>query len=143
MSAKIETAIWLALRARVESLPLAYSKAWPGQTFTPPSSGTPPMPQPYLRVGRVSADPARVLIADGRPHDRAGSLMITLVAPLGQDVAVYDQIAAGIAEHFKDGTKMRYAGVCVAVTAYPHVQEGYEDNGYWTVPVRVPWRCFA
>lgn len=143
MSAKTETAIWLALKSRVDTLLPAYSKAWPGQTFTPPQSGTPPMPQPYLRIGRVSVAPVRQLIAAGKPHRRTGFLMITLVAPLGQDVAVYDQIAAGIAEHFKDGTEMRYGGLCVSVTSYPHAQEGYEDNGYWTVPVRVPWQCFA
>ncbi|MFG0227284.1 phage tail terminator-like protein, partial [Streptococcus suis] len=80
----------------------------------------------YLRVGRVSADPVRLFLGDGEPHRRTGSLMVTLVHPLVQAVAVYDQIAAGIAEHFIDGTQMRYGAVCVAVSSYPHVQEGYE-----------------
>ncbi len=141
MSALTETSIWLALKGRVQSLPLSYSKAWPGQTFEVPHTDTTLLP--YLRIGRVSVSPTRILIAPGKPHDRNGSLMITLVHPLGQDVSVYDQIGATIANHFKDGTEMRYGNVCVSVTDYPHVQEGYEDNGYWTVPVRVPWRCFA
>lgn len=141
MTPGIETSIWLALKSRIETLPLAYPRAWPGQTFQVPSSGG--LPQPFLRVGRVSADPVRLFLGDGEPHRRAGSLMVTLVHPLGQAVAVYDQIAAGIAEHFIDGTQMRYGAVCVAVSSYPHVQEGYEDTGYWTVPVRIPWRCFA
>lgn len=141
MSAKIETAIWQALRARVDTLPLPYTKVWPGQKFEVAHSGTTLLP--YLRFGRVSVAPVRTLIAAGKPHERTGSLMITLVYPLGQDVSVYDQIGATIAEHFKDGTEMYFGGVCVSVTEYPHVQEGYEDNGYWTVPVRVPWRCFA
>lgn len=141
MSAGIETSIWLALKSRIDTLPLAYPKAWPGQTFQVPASGG--LPQPYLRVGRVSADPVRLFLGDGEPHRRTGSLMVTLVHPLVQAVAVYDQIAAGIAEHFIDGTQMRYGAVCVAVSSYPHVQEGYEDTGYWTVPVRIPWRCFA
>lgn len=141
MSAGIETSIWLALKSRIDTLPLAYPKAWPGQTFQVPSSGAQLLP--FLRVGRVSVAPVRRLIADGKPHERNGSLMVSLVYPLGQDVAVYDQIASGIAEHFIDGTQMRYGAVCVAVSSYPHVQEGYEDTGYWTVPVRIPWRCFA
>lgn len=141
MSALIETSIWLALKGRVQSLPLSYAKAWPGQTFEVPHTNTTLLP--YLRIGRVSVSPTRILIAPGKPHDRNGSLMITLVYPLGQDVSVYDQIGATIADHFRDGTQMFYGGVCVSVTDYPHVQEGYEDNGYWTVPVRVPWRCFA
>lgn len=141
MSAGIETSIWLALKARIDTLPLAYPKAWPGQTFQVPSTGGQLLP--FLRIGRVTVAPARQLLADGKAHERNGSLMVTLVHPLGQAVAVYDQIAAGIAEHFIDGTQMRYGAVCVAVSSYPHVQEGYEDTGYWTVPVRIPWRCFA
>jgi len=141
MSALTETAIWLALKARVESLPIAFPKAWPGETFEVPSAGG--LPQPYLRVGRIIVAPVRQMIATGKVHERTGSLMITLVHPLGQNVSVYDQIAATIADHFRDGTEMRYGGVCVSVTSFPHVQEGYEDNGYWTAPVRVPWRCFA
>jgi len=141
MSALTETAIWLALKARVESLPIAFPKAWPGETFEVPSAGG--LPQPYLRVGRIIVAPVRQMIATGKVHERTGSLMITLVHPLGQNVSVYDQIAATIADHFRDGTEMRYGGVCVSVTSFPHDQEGYEDNGYWTAPVRVPWRCFA
>jgi hypothetical protein len=141
MSAGIETSIWLALKSRIDTLPLAYPRAWPGQTFQVPSTGGQLLP--FLRIGRVTVAPSRQLLADGKPHERNGSLMVTLVQPLGQDVAVYDQIAAGIAEHFIDGTQMRFGAVCVAVSSYPHVQEGYEDTGYWTVPVRIPWRCFA
>lgn len=141
MRAKVETAIWLAMKSRVESLPLEYAKAWPSQVFAVPHDRT--LPQPYLRIGRISVAPVRRLIASGKPHERTGSLMITLVYPVGQEVHVYDQLAGTIANHFKDGTQMNHEGVCVTVASYPHVQEGYEDNGYWTVPVRIPWRCFA
>jgi len=141
MTPGIETSIWLALKSRIDSLPLPFERAWPGEVFE--ASAASGQLQPFLRIGRVSVAPNRQFLADGKPHDRVGSLMVTLVHPLGQDVAVYDQLAAGIAEHFRDGTQMRYGAVCVAVTSYPHVQEGYEDVGYWTVPVRIPWRCFA
>lgn len=142
MSAEIETSIWLALRSRINSFSESYTKAWPGQTFEMPNSAG--KLQPYLRIGRVSVAPVRQLIASGKPHRRTGSLMVTLVHPMtATNVSVYDQKAAAIAKHFKDGTKMIYAGVCVEVTSYPHVQEGYEDFGYWTVPVRIPWQCFA
>lgn len=141
MSAATETAIWLALKGRVESLPMAYPKAWPGETFQPPSANGRPLP--YLRIGRVSVEPERQFIAAGKPHDRRGMLVVTLVYPLGQNVSAYDQIAGEIAAHFRDGTEVRSGAVCVSVPSYPHAQEGYEDNGYWTVPVSIPWRCFA
>lgn len=143
MAATIETSIWLAIKARVETLPLVYPKAWAGQKFTPPFGGVPAMPLPYLRIGRVTANPSRIFIGDGKPYDRNGFIIITLVYPLGQDQAVYDQIAGQIAEHFSDTTKMPMNGLCVSVPSAPHIVEGYEDNGFWSVPVRVPWRVFA
>lgn len=141
MSAGIETSIWLALKSRVDSLSLAYPKAWPGQVFMVPSAGGKLLP--FLRVGRVSVAPVNPYMDDGQPSWRNGVMIITLVHPLGQDVAVYDQIAAGIATHFAKGTEMTYSGQTVSVKNTPHVQEGYEDNGYWNVPVSIPWRCYA
>ena len=141
MSALVETAIWLALKGRIESLPLPLSKAWPGETFELPSAAGQALP--YLRIARVMIAPQSVMIDYGKRHDRIGTLMVTLVAPLGQNVSVHDQTAATIAQHFADGTQMRFGAVCVTVNSFPHVQEGYEENGYWTVPVAIPWRCFA
>lgn len=141
MSATVETSIWLALKSRIDTLAMSYPRAWPGEDFYPPSAGG--MPAPYIRVGRSSAAPASVFLEDGKAHNRLGSIILTLVHPLGQNVAVYDEIAGNIAKHFKDGTHARFGNVCLTVTRFPHVQEGYEDNGYWTVPVVIPWRCFA
>lgn len=139
--AGIETSIWLALKSRVVSLPLVYERAWPGQTFTPPSAGG--KLQPFLSIGRVSSAPVGMFIDAGKPHERRGSLIITLVYPLGQDIAVYDELGAKIAAYFKDGVEMRYADICASVRGYPHVQEGYEETGYWHVPVVIPWKCYA
>ena len=141
MSAGIETSIWLALKSRVTSLLPTYPKAWPGQVFAVPSSDG--KPAPFLRVGRVSVAPERLFLGDDEEHKRTGRLVVTLVYPLGQDVAVYDQIAAGIARHFAEGVQMTFAGLTVEVSDTPHVQEGYEDNGYWNAPVSIPWRCYA
>lgn len=139
--AAVNTNIWLALKSRIESIPLDFPVAMPAEKFTAPYEAT--SLDPYLRVGRVAVDPLPVMIEDGRRHTRTGTLIITLVHPLGQDVSVYDELAGQIAEHFADGTRMQYNGVCVRVTAHPHVQPGFEDNGYWTVPVTIPWYTFA
>lgn len=136
---RVETSIWLALKSHVESLP--FPKAWPAQVFAVPSANG--RPQPYLRIGRISVEPVGVFVDYAKPHERSGSLIVTLVYPLGSDVSVYDQIAGDIAAHFVDGTNMRSGNVCVTVPSYPYVNEGYDDNGYWTVPVSIPWRCFA
>lgn len=141
MIPKIETSLWLAFKDRITSMPLTIAKAWPGETFTFPTAGGKPLP--FLRVGRVSASPIRQMLAAGQAHERNGFIIVTLVYPLGQSVSVYDEIAGTIAEHFKDGTALNYGSVCAIVTSYPHVAEGYTENGYWEIPVRIPWRCYA
>lgn len=141
MAANIETSIWLAIKSRIDTLLPSYQRAYPGQAFTPPKSGTALLP--YLRIGRVTATPMRLFVGDGKPYRRTGFVVVTLVHPLGQNVSVYDQLAGQIAEHFNDETKMRFGDVCVSVPSCPQVVEGYEDNGYWTCPVRIPWETFA
>ena len=141
MAANIETSIWLAIKARIATLLPTYGKAYPGETFTPPYSGSALLP--YLRIGRVSAVPVNQFYYDGEPYRREGFIIITLVTPLGQNVSVYDQIAGDIAQHFNDTVKMTYGALTVSIPSYPHVVEGYEENGYWTIPVRIPWLCFA
>lgn len=141
MTPGIETSLWLAFKQRIQSLPIDFAKAWPGETFTVPTANG--RPQPFLRIGRVSASPIRQMIAAGKEHQRNGFIIVTLVYPLGQDISVYDQITATIAEYFKDGTELKYGSVCATVTAYPHVSEGHTENAYWEIPVRIPWRCYA
>lgn len=129
-----ETAIWLALKMRIKTLSLNYAVAWPGMTYKPGST-------PFIRVAQVRASPVRQSIENGQPHARTGILVLSVVYPLGQDTSVYTQLAATIAEHFRDGTQMRYNNVCVTITKYPHVQDSYLDNGFLVTPVAVPWRC--
>ena len=137
----VETKIWLALRERIESIPLPFARAWPAETFTPVYSDGELLP--YLRIGRVTVAPVPVFIDTGKRHQRTGTLIITLVHPLGRVASVYDEYAGQIAAHFNEGTSMYYNGVCVKVTAQPHVQPGYEQDAYWTVPISIPWRTFA
>lgn len=132
----VETKIWLALKSRIDSLGLSLPIAWPAEKFTAVTSG-------YIRVGHVSSSPNPELIAAGKKHTRRGVLMLTLVMPMNQNSIVFIDQAGQIAEHFKEGDTVRYGSVCVTITANPHVMDGYEDGGYWNVPVRIPWRTFA
>lgn len=139
----VEVKIWLALKSRIDTLPLDFAKAWPAETFDVPHTNG--QLQPYIRVGAVTVDPVPIFIDYGKRHARTGTLIVTLVHPIlpGAQASYYSQIAGKVAEHFADGTRMGYYDVCVTVTSQPHVQPGYEDNGYWTTPVTIPWRAYA
>lgn len=127
----------MALKSRIATCLPTYSKAWPAEPFEVNAA------QAYLRIGDVSATPANLFVATNKPHLRTGILVITLVHPLTAKAGeVYKELAGQIAEHFPDGLSMRYLNACVSVDGAPHVQDGYLDDGYWTVPVSIPWRCF-
>ena len=132
----VETKIYLALKSSVEALGLSLPIAWPAEKFTAVNSG-------YIRVGHVTAAPNSELITNGKKHTRRGFLMLTLVMPMSQDSSVFIEMAARIASQFKEGENVRYNDLCVTITSAPHVVDGYEDGGYWNVPVRIPWRTFA
>lgn len=141
MSPTINTSIWLALKSHIETIPLGFPIAWPGMTFELPHEKD--SIKPYIRAGRVNATPTRQVIDNGKPYTRTGILILTLVHPLGQTTSVFDEYAGVIAEHFNDSATMRYGSVCVTIPEYPQVVEGYEDGGYYNIPIRIPWRCSA
>lgn len=139
----VDTKIWMAIKPRIQQLnaDLGILIAWPAARTELPTSGG--KTSPYIRVGRVTAAPVRRYIADGQQYQRTGFIMLTLVAPLGNDVTYYTKIAGDIADHFSDDVKMPYRDLCVSIPTAPHVQDGFEDGGYWNIPIRVSWRCFA
>lgn len=140
----VENRICKALRTHAESLLLPGEPPflWPGESnLLPDASGA---LRDYVRVGDVTNAPSRLLLKGGKPNQRGGALMLTYVCPVTRYTTEQCKEMAGkIAAHFVDGTRVKYQGVCVEITDYPHVQDGYEDAGFWTIPVRIPWRCFA
>lgn len=140
----INTSIWLALKSRIDTIPTQINIIMPGNfpEEAPHDNG---QMLPFLHVARVFSDPSPAFIEDGKPHTRTGALIVTLRHPITRAYTIsrYDQIAGEVANHFVDGTMMRHGNVCVRVTSYPSINEGYEDNGYWVVPVSIPWRTFV
>lgn len=134
----INTKVWLALKSGIDSLPLAWPVAWPGSTYRPVASTQ------FLAVGRATQMARRFLI--NRPvNDRAGMLTITPVMKIGQDIAVYEEYAGIVADHFRgcltfqDVTLTLMGRSGETATAV----EGYRDGAWWRVPVNVPWRTWA
>lgn len=140
MTPSAEAQVWLAIVEHIDKLVPTYPLAMPAQAFTPPNDGNGAL-LPFLRVGRVVAEPLAFTVTPRSEAVRTGAVILTLVCPLGQHVSVYDDAAGQIAAHFGQGAEMRHNGVCVAVMGCPHVGAGYDDGGYWSVPIRVNWRC--
>jgi len=127
----------MALRAKILTLPFSPmpAVAFPADVFSPGSAA-------FLAVGINSAQPRRYLLARGK-NDRTGTVTISYVAPIGQNGAVYTEAGGLIAAHFPEELKLRFEDVCVRITDYPHVVDGYQDDGWWRTPVTIKWRVSA
>jgi len=133
---KVETKIWLALKSRLRSfswdvqVPFAY----PGEAFTPEGL--------FIRADFTLNRPNRILLKSG-PHRREGLLALVVCDVLSSAGEYSLNLAASLAEHFPVDTPFCYMDICVCVPSEPHVMGGYEDRGYWNVPVNIAWQCFA
>lgn len=134
----IETALWLALRARVETLVLspALPVAWPNESFTKPSGG-------YLRVTWVPNMNRRVFLRGSDPHQRLSLLQIDVFAKKNENAAVAIEIAGKVAAHFPADLKMSAYGVTARVTKAPEVAQPIDDATHVMVPVTISIEAFA
>lgn len=149
MTATIETAIWLALKARVQSLPLSYPVDWPRVPFDKPQSITDGLPNPYLEVRLLPNVSQRLFIDSKAPHRRTGILQISLMYPIARTQSSVDweaqfaQIGGAIAAHFPPDHRMHSQGVTVRVEKAPDVAQPLREDAYWRVPVSIRFDCFA
>lgn len=134
----IETALWLAIRARVEALVLtpALPIAWPNESFAKPSGG-------YLRVTWVPNMNRRVFLRGSDPHQRLSLLQIDVFAQKNQNAAVAIEIAGKVAAHFPADLKMSAHGIAARVTKAPEVAQPIDDTTHLMVPVTMSIEAFS
>lgn len=134
----VETAIWLALKDRVESLALspAHSIAWPNEAFTPPSGG-------YLKVEHIPNRTLRVFIPSDAPHHYRGILQIGVMEKLNQDLAVALEVAGDVADHFPADLRLTAYGVTVRVAGHPSIGPALPQSTHLMIPVSVEYEAYA
>ena len=128
-----ETRIWLAIKDRVDTLPVSYSVIEPGEVFEP-SSG------PFILVSDIRNETARMGI-DPRLHEHSGTLILQARWPIANPVSRTQMVEIGgkIAEYFPADTMMQYGGVCVRVIQDATMLQPDVDGAYRVVTVRVLW----
>lgn len=136
--------IWLALKARVETLPLTFAQEMPAdQEFVRPSDDDGPLP--YIEVRHLPNRNTRFLIGSDDPDDRRGILQLVLCYPVSRKHAyeVMSQYAGLIAAWFPKDLPLSFQGVSVRVTDTPDEAQEYREDGYDRFPVTVRYQSFA
>lgn len=133
-----ELNIWKALKAQCEAFPPPRpTMFYPGDLQGVPEGR-------HVAVDQILAPPERQEVPDGRPHQRRGTLRLRLKIPLRELNYESSLAQAGAwANHFRDGTRLRSANLCVKVVEYPEVSEGYREDGWWVTPIAVRWETAA
>lgn len=135
----VETAIWLALRGRLESLVLspAHDVAWPNESYLPVAGA------PYLKVEHIPNRTLRAFIGSNEPHQYRGILQIGVMAKLNRDLAVGLEVAGDVADHFTADLRLTAHGVTVRITSNPSVGLPQPQATHLMIPVSVEYDCWA
>jgi len=128
----IETSIWLALKARVQSLVLspALPVAYPNESFDAPLSG-------YLRVTWIPNINRRLFLRCSDPHQRLSLLQVDVFGRRNENVAIAMEIAGKVAAHFPADLRLSAHGVTARVTKAPEVAQPIPGDTHVQVPVTI------
>ena len=129
----IETSIWLALKARVQSLALSpvLPIAWPNESFDAPLSS-------FLRVTWIPNINRRLFLSGSDPHQRLSLLQVDVFGKRNENVAIAVEIAGKIAAHSPADLRMYAHGVTARVTKAPEIAQAISDDTHFLVPVTIP-----
>lgn len=137
----VETAIWLALRGRIETIPGAMPMAWPNEAFTPPRDAN-GVSVPYLRIDMIPNTTQRVFIGSTDPHRYRGILQIGVMARLNQNLAVGMEIAGDVADHFPADLRLTAHDVTVRVTSHPSLGPAQPQATHLMIPVSIEFESY-
>jgi len=132
-----ETAIWLALKIKLQALTLSpgLTIAYPNEDFTPPTGDN------YLSTSLFRNDPLAATMGGTGKTRHMGIFQIMLHAKRNQDFAVAQEIAGDIANHFELGTSMTNNGFTVRVERPPSVGSDISraDEPLMLIPISIRW----
>jgi hypothetical protein len=132
----VETATWLAVKARISALSIGLTVAWPNESLDP-------KPASYLRITWLPNTNRRLFLNGADPHQRLSLLRADVFAPRNQNAAVAIELAGQVAAHFPTDLPMTYGDIVARVTKAPDPGQPIDDDTHLLVPVSIPIEVFA
>lgn len=129
-------AIQAALESRLYGISPTISTAWQNVAFTP-VEGT-----PWQRVTLLVNDPIDHAVTSDVTEQR-GLLQITLHYPGGVGTATALARANAVAARFAPPQTLTSGGTNVEILRTAHIASGLSLDGWWVIPITVPWRSFS
>ena len=127
------TAIRAALEVALKSITPAIATAWENIEFSP----TEDVPFQRLGLGRAKPDDSEI----GQLHIEQGILIVSLNYPTGVGPCDAEARADLVRSTFAKGRSFSASGVTVTIMGTPEVPQGQPVEGWFVVPVKIPWRA--
>ena len=129
-------AIQAALESRLYGISPAISTAWQNVEFAP-VIGT-----PWQQVTLLVNTPVDHAVTLDVTEQR-GVLQVTLYYPGGVGTATALARANAVATRFAPPQSLISGGTTVEILSTPQIGSGLALDGWWGIPITVPWRSFS
>ena len=129
-------AIQAALESRLYGISPVISTAWQNVEFAP-VIGT-----PWQQVTLLVNTPVDHAVTLDVTEQR-GLLQITLYYPGGVGTATALARANAVATRFAPPQTLTSGGTTVEILSTPQIGSGLALDGWWVIPVSIPWRSFS
>lgn len=98
----------------------------------------------YLELVFAPNETLTVFVGDDDPQQQQGFLQVTVVYPRNSGTEAPLLIADAVVNHYRKGTVLRGEdGTSVRVIRKPWVSMPFQDEGWFRVPVTVPYLCIG
>lgn len=138
-TASIEDALLYHLSVLI--LAPAWPIAWPNLAFTPQIG------QAYLEPRFLPNVTDRAGAGTNAARRHRGLFQVTCFGTENTGSAPSSEVADAIIEHFGPDVVIDRNGVRVRIGSFdgsssvPYRSQGFNENGWWVVPVTIPWWC--
>jgi hypothetical protein len=132
---QLDAKIWLALKARLDTLPGGYDIIDAHENYPTDTS------KPFILVQDVRFDPVPRYVNPSSSDEHRGQLAIAIMTPL--DSWTYAQqigLAGAIRAHMPKGAQYTNADCVVRILETPSIGTAYRDGPFNRLPVFIRWR---
>ena len=129
-------AVRAALESRLYGISPAISTAWQNVAYEP-TIGT-----PWQSVALLINDPVDYAVTSDVVEQR-GILQVTLHYPAGVGTATALARANAVAARFAPVQTLTSGATNVEILSTAHIAAGFALDGWWVIPVSIPWRSFS
>ena len=131
---QLDAKIWLALKARLDTLPGGYPLVVDDETYPTEADSA------FILVQDVRFDPEPRYANAGAPDEHRGQFSLAVMTPIEWTKTQRLGVAGLVRAHMPRSAKYTYQDCTVEILETPFIGNAFRDGPFNRVPVTVRWR---